>query len=152
MHGVRTDRVVVGGEAGALSEEALAQVKGVCARRDLDLIFIPEVFPFGYVDRESRSTDNDADRLANSGFLADVPLAPFLRCKRIIDAIMATMLLLWLLPLLGISAIGVIFDVGSPILFWQQRSGQGGRLYLGPSGDAGTNHQSDGRVLRLVLR
>jgi lipopolysaccharide/colanic/teichoic acid biosynthesis glycosyltransferase len=127
MHGVRTDRVVVGSEAGALSERALAQVKGVCARRDLDLIFIPELSPLGSVKRDSRSADNDSDRLATRRFLADVPPAPYLRCKRIIDAFMATILILWLLPLLGIAAIAVIFDVGSPVLFWQQRLGQGGR-------------------------
>lgn len=127
MHGVRTDRVVVGGEAGALSEKALAQVKGVCAQRDLDLIFIPELFPLGYAERESRSADNEYDRLASRRSLADVPPSPYLRCKRIIDVIIATILLLWLLPLLGIAAIAVIFDLGSPILFWQQRLGKGGR-------------------------
>jgi lipopolysaccharide/colanic/teichoic acid biosynthesis glycosyltransferase len=127
MHGVRTDRVVVGSQAGALSERALAQVKGVCARRDINLIFIPELSPLGSVKRDSRSADNDSDRLATRRFLADVPPAPYLRCKRIIDAFMATILILWLLPLLGIAAIAVIFDVGSPVLFWQQRLGQGGR-------------------------
>jgi lipopolysaccharide/colanic/teichoic acid biosynthesis glycosyltransferase len=127
MHGVRTDRVVVGGEAGALSEKALAQVKGVCARRDLDLIFIPELFPLGYLERESRSPDKDPDCLASSRFLADIPPAPYLRWKRIIDAIMASILILWLLPLLGIAAIAIILNVGSPVLFWQQRLGQGGR-------------------------
>jgi len=47
--------------------------------------------------------------------------------KRIIDAVAAGTLLLLLLPLWGIAAIVVLLDVGSPVLFWQQRVGWCGR-------------------------
>jgi lipopolysaccharide/colanic/teichoic acid biosynthesis glycosyltransferase len=43
------------------------------------------------------------------------------------DAVTAMILILWLLPLLILAAILVFLDVGSPLLFWQQRAGQGGR-------------------------
>src|SRR5271169_1980563 len=39
----------------------------------------------------------------------------------------ALLLILWLLPLLLLAAFMVLLDVGSPVLFWQQRAGQGGR-------------------------
>jgi lipopolysaccharide/colanic/teichoic acid biosynthesis glycosyltransferase len=126
-HGVRTDRVVVGGEAGRLSEETLAEVQGVCARRDLDLVFMPYLLELGAAERADHSAHIDPDRLSSSGFLPDVPPSPYFRWKRIIDAGTAGILILWLLPLLVIGAIVVVLDVGSPVLFWQQRVGQYGR-------------------------
>jgi len=50
-----------------------------------------------------------------------------LRVKRVFDAVAAAILILWLLPLLAIAAVAVVLDVGSPVLFWQQRVGRGGR-------------------------
>lgn len=133
-HGVSTHRVMVSGEAGALSERALAEVRNVCARRDLDLVFVPHLFAFiphlfvlGGAEPASRSADNDPDRLSSSRFLTKGSPSPYLRFKRFIDGIMATILLFWFLPLLGIAAIVVILDVGSPILFWQLRMGRDGR-------------------------
>ena len=52
---------------------------------------------------------------------------PYHRLKRLFDAVAALILILWLLPLLMLAAILVFLDVGSPVLFWQQRAGQGGR-------------------------
>jgi lipopolysaccharide/colanic/teichoic acid biosynthesis glycosyltransferase len=50
-----------------------------------------------------------------------------LRFKRIIDTFTVAILMLMLLPLLVLAAIIVVLDVGSPVLFWQQRIGRGGR-------------------------
>jgi lipopolysaccharide/colanic/teichoic acid biosynthesis glycosyltransferase len=126
-HGVRTDRIMVGGGAGGLSEEALAEVKGVCARRNLDFVFMPYLFGLGSAACVDHSAHRDPDRLPSSGFLPDFLPSPYLRFKRLLDAITAAILILWLLPLLVIAAIGVVLDVGTPVLFWQQRIGRDGR-------------------------
>ena len=133
-HGVSTHRVMVSGEAGALSERALAEVRNVCARRGLDLVFVPHLFAFiphlfvlGGAEPASRSADNEPDRLPSNRFLTNGSPSPYLRFKRIIDGIMAAILLLWFLPLLAIAAIVVVLDVGSPVLFWQLRMGRDGR-------------------------
>jgi lipopolysaccharide/colanic/teichoic acid biosynthesis glycosyltransferase len=127
MHGVCTDRVVVGGETGELSKEALAQVQGVCARRDLDLVFLPDLLALGSARRAGHSVPRNTDPLPSSRLLPDIPLSPYLRFKRVIDAVAAAVLILWLLPLLVIAGILVFLDVGSPVLFWQRRIGRGGR-------------------------
>src|SRR5439155_17633732 len=44
VHGIRTDCIVVGGEADILSEEALTEIRRVCARRDLAFVCVPDVF------------------------------------------------------------------------------------------------------------
>lgn len=125
-HGVRTDWVVVGGEPSELSGEAVAELRGICAQRDLDLVFVPRINALGSAER-CRSANKDPDRLPSSHFLSDIRLSPYFRFKRVIDAIIASILILTLLPLLVMTALIVLFDVGWPVLFWQQRTGQGGR-------------------------
>jgi lipopolysaccharide/colanic/teichoic acid biosynthesis glycosyltransferase len=126
-HGVRTDRVMVGGKAADLSEAKVAEIRRVCARRDLDLVFMPQLFEVRAARRERHAADAGASLPQSHRPLPDVPLSPYLCSKRIFDAASAAILLLWLLPVLTIAAFVVLLDVGSPILFWQQRVGRGGR-------------------------
>jgi lipopolysaccharide/colanic/teichoic acid biosynthesis glycosyltransferase len=126
-HGVRTDRVVVSGDETGLSEEALAEVKGVCARRNLDLVFLPHFLGFGSAERADHSAHKGPDRLTSNHSLPDSPSSRYFGVKRLVDALTAAILILWLLPLLLIVAIVVVLDVGSPVLFWQQRVGRDGR-------------------------
>ena len=127
MHGVCTQRVVVGGEAGGLSEEALAEVKDVCEQRNLDLVFMPRLPGYSTAEHAGHSAQGYSARPPSSRFSPDFPPSPYLRVKRLIDAISAAILILWFLPLLVIAAIVVVFDVGAPVLFWQQRVGRDGR-------------------------
>jgi lipopolysaccharide/colanic/teichoic acid biosynthesis glycosyltransferase len=127
MHGVCTQRVVVGGEAGGLSEEALAEIKGVCEQRNLDLVFMPRLPGYGTAEHAGHSAQGYSGRSPSSRFPHDFLPSPYLRVKRLIDALSAAILILWFLPLLVIAAIVVVFDVGSPVLFWQQRVGRDGR-------------------------
>ena len=126
-HGVRTDRVVVGGEADELSREALTEVKGVCARRNIELAFVPHLFGLGCTERGGRSAHPYPDRLPGRHFMPHLQQSPYFRAKRLLDVVAALILILWLLPLLLLAAFMVLLDVGSPVLFWQQRAGQGGR-------------------------
>jgi lipopolysaccharide/colanic/teichoic acid biosynthesis glycosyltransferase len=50
--------------------------------------------------------------------------------KRILDVVMAVVLLLLLLPLLGVVALLIRLTSPGPVLFRQQRVGQGGRLFI----------------------
>jgi len=126
-HGLRTDWVVVGSEPSKLSGEALAAVRGLCALRDLDLVFVPRLNALGSAEHNCRSAHKDPDRLTSSELLLSIRPSPYFRFKRLIDAMIALILILTLLPLLVITALIVLLDVGWPVLFWQQRTGQGGR-------------------------
>jgi lipopolysaccharide/colanic/teichoic acid biosynthesis glycosyltransferase len=126
-HGVRTDRVVVSSDAGGLSEAALEEVRRVCVQRALDLVFMPQFPTLGSAERARHSVDSNPDSPPNSRFLSDAPSSPYLRFKPIFDTVMAAILILWLLPLFLTTAIIVGLDVGSPVFFWQQRVGRGGR-------------------------
>jgi lipopolysaccharide/colanic/teichoic acid biosynthesis glycosyltransferase len=126
-HGVCTHRVVVGSEAGELSKKALAEVQGVCARRNLGLVFVPHLLGLGSTERVGHSADRDSDLVPGSRFPTDLPPSPYFRFKRLIDAVAALILILWLLPILMLAAVVAFLDMGSPVLFWQQRVGHGGR-------------------------
>jgi lipopolysaccharide/colanic/teichoic acid biosynthesis glycosyltransferase len=123
-HGVRTDRVVVGVGAGELSKDALANVQSACARRNLDLVFAPDLVGHGSAESVGQSARRAADLVATP---PEIQATPYHRLKRLFDAVGALILILWLLPLLMLAAILVFLDLGSPVLFWQQRAGQGGR-------------------------
>jgi lipopolysaccharide/colanic/teichoic acid biosynthesis glycosyltransferase len=126
-HGVRTDRVVVGGEAGEMSKEALAEVQGVCARRDLGLAFVPDLLGLGSGECAVHPAHRDLDLVPGGPCRPEISSTQYHRLKRFFDAVAALILILWLLPLFTLAAILVFLDVGSPVLFWQQRAGQGGR-------------------------
>jgi lipopolysaccharide/colanic/teichoic acid biosynthesis glycosyltransferase len=125
-HGLRTDWVVVGGAPSELSEETVAVLRGICAQRDLDLVFVPHLNALGSAERCS-SANKDPDRIPRSPFPSGIRPSPYFRFKRVIDAIIALILIFTLLPLLVMTALMVLVDVGWPVLFWQQRTGHGGR-------------------------
>src|SRR5262249_54298044 len=74
-----------------------------------------------------RPAHRGPDLAAGSLFPPDMRPTPYHRCKRFVDAVAALTLLLCLLPLLILAAALVFFDLGLPVLFWQQRAGPGGR-------------------------
>jgi lipopolysaccharide/colanic/teichoic acid biosynthesis glycosyltransferase len=127
MHGLCTDRIIVSGEPSELSGEALAAVRDVCAQRDLDVVFVPRLSAIGSTEHNCRSAHKDPGRLTSSDLLPSIRPAPYFRFKRLIDATIALILILTVLPLLVVTALIVLFDVGWPVWFWQQRKGQGGR-------------------------
>ena len=126
-HGVRTDRVVVGGEPRVLSETALAEVRAVCRRRDIGLVFVPDLLDLDAAGQLGRCADQEADRLHSSHFPPEIASSLYSVVKRVIDVVVSLILILWLLPLLMLVAGLVYIDVGWPVLFWQLRAGQGGR-------------------------
>jgi lipopolysaccharide/colanic/teichoic acid biosynthesis glycosyltransferase len=126
-HGVRTDRVVVASEAAGLSQAVLTAIQDVCARRDLDLVFMPHIIPFGSNEYAALPVHKNSDRPPSSPCLPDISISPYFRVKRIIDTFSAAILTIFVLPLLLIAGVIAVLDVGSPVLFWQQRVGRDGR-------------------------
>ena len=129
VHGIRTDRVVVGGEADILSDEALTEIRRVCTRRDLEFVCVPDVFGLSLAQQaNSAQTDGVATPIGDAGLALALPR--YFRCKRAIDFCAALMLAVALLPLWTVVAALTFLDLGSPILFWQQRTGLNGRQFL----------------------
>lgn len=126
-HGVRTDRVVISTERPGLSQAALADIQAICDRRKLNLVFMPQFLPQSSIEYGDHVPHAKPVRPTNRHFLSDLWISPYFRYKRMIDILTAAVLILLVLPLLATAALIGVFDVGSPVLFWQQRIGRNGR-------------------------
>jgi lipopolysaccharide/colanic/teichoic acid biosynthesis glycosyltransferase len=126
-HGLRTDRVIVGAASSELSHKTLTAVRDVCAQRDLDLVFVPRPSALCSANHKCRSSYKSSDRLTSNKLLPSIWPTPYFRHKRAIDIMVALALIVVVLPLFLITALMVLFDIGWPVVFWQQRTGQGGR-------------------------
>jgi lipopolysaccharide/colanic/teichoic acid biosynthesis glycosyltransferase len=126
VHGVRTNRIVVGGDEALLSEDTLAEVRRVCTQRNILLMFVPELI--GLTKIEPSQTD---DVLDLSKYRAQVPvLARYHKTKRFIDFFVSAVAILILSPIYILVSLLILFDVGSPVIFWQQRIGQNGSTFF----------------------
>jgi len=130
VHGIRTDRVVVGGEADILSDEAMTEIRRVCARRELEFVCVPDVFGLSLARQKDSPQVVDPASAPIGDVALAIALPRYFRFKRAIDFCAALLLAAALLPLWLIVAVLAFLDVGSPILFWQQRTGLNGRQFL----------------------
>ncbi|HEV2546401.1 MAG TPA: sugar transferase [Stellaceae bacterium] len=122
-HGVSADLVVVGSEAHELSKEAMSEVRRVCSRRNIELMFLSDVLN---VSRAKHA--HGAFQVARVVPLT-LPVEPavipsrYFRSKRFVDLLVATILLIALSPLWLVVVMLAVFDVGTPVVFWQRRIG-----------------------------
>ena len=126
VHGVQTDRVVIGGDEGLLSAEALADIRRVCEQRKIDLEFVTKLIGLNTLQPAPAMSMPVWTRTRRP----KVELPAYFITKRFIDFFGALIVILLLSPLFLLTALLVLLDVGSPVLFWQQRIGQHGRSFL----------------------
>jgi len=122
VHGVQIDRVILAGDTDLLSQAALHDVERVCKKRHLALSYLPRMLgltepAYGQVDIFAAVEAASEPRF-------------FLRLKRLIDIVGSLALMVLLLPVFAVATLLVWIDVGSPVLFWQERTGWWGRPFL----------------------
>ena len=124
VHGIETSRVIVGGVETSLADDALKDIRRVCARKKIKLDFVPQLIGLSDV-RTTTTTIEPVYQAAAPSF--DLPR--YFEVKPLIDFIAALAMILFV-PLVILAGILVLIDVGMPLLFWQERIGQGGRRFL----------------------
>ena len=124
VHGIEIDRIVIAGERDFLSTSVLQEIERVCRKRQLELCFLPRLM--GLTELSSAKTAVSSVPVQ----AISVAPRPFFRVKRWIDVVGSLMLIVLLSPLLIVAGLLVLLDVGSPILFWQERLGWKGRSFL----------------------
>lgn len=123
VHGVDVDEVWLSDDAASLTDGSLAKLTEQCAERDIKFARISEAL-------------NLTPRFAPAPFASRDDAEPvfetndYFKLKRVIDIVASAALLVALLPLAMFAACLVLFDVGVPVLFWQQRIGLHGRKFL----------------------
>ena len=124
VHGISTQRVIIAGEADLLSPPTLREIEHICARRNIDLSYLPRMMGLTEWTQPSPVIVSQVEEQAS--FIRP----SFIRVKRAIDVIGSLTLIVLLLPLLVMASALVLLDVGMPILFWQERLGRNGRSFL----------------------
>lgn len=123
IHGIHIDRVIVGEDADRLADPTVREVRRVCDHYKLPLEFVSDL-----IGPPRLKTPEPPVSIHQIDPLPDLP--PYFRLKRIVDIIASLILLIVLSPVLLIVCGLALFDVGSPILFWQQRLGRNGQPFL----------------------
>ena len=126
VHGIHTDRVIVGGEPDLLSENALGEIQRVCDELEIPLDFVPQLI--GLSALQAAKSQGAVEMREISA--PDFSLPTYFRFKRLFDVVAALVLIVVLLPhFLVVSALALL-DVGRPVMFWQQRTGLRGRPFV----------------------
>lgn len=138
VHGVFVDRILVAMRFDSLSPNARRALRAVSRTRTIIVDFLDEAMGLA---SERRSNADDAARLGarsaetTQAFSVSAPdieassRLDYLRVKRALDVVAATVLLVALAPVMALVGLLAAMDVGLPALFWQQRPGLGGRPF-----------------------
>jgi len=126
VHGVRTDHIVIGGDETLLSEDALAEVRRVCTQREIGMKFVSDLIGLG----SHQASEATREVAVNYRLPSHVAVPAYHGTKRVIDFIVSATAILLLAPLFVGVSVMILFDVGSPVIFWQQRVAQGGGSFF----------------------
>jgi lipopolysaccharide/colanic/teichoic acid biosynthesis glycosyltransferase len=127
VHGVRTDRVIVGGYQTLLSEAVLEGVVEICAEREIVLGFVPKLLG---LDPLPTTRPIGSSALVPAAVRPAFGLSKYFRYKRAVDFVFALVAITVLSPVFLIASALVLLDLGAPVVFWQKRIGRNGRGFL----------------------
>jgi len=130
VHGVQADRVVAGMNPSDMPEGVLTEIRHICARHDIELGFVPELFGLTMLPEPEALTKAQAAFEASLVVEPPLTLPAYFKVKRYLDFAAALALLTVLGPFWLIATAIALFDVGMPVFFWQQRMGVGSRRFL----------------------
>ncbi len=130
-HGVRIDQVVVAALPETLSDTGWDEISGTCRTHNIELEVLPErLMPPSPAGEPAAPVAATTDPLAEDEIRALID-RPLWTIKRAVDFTVALSVLVLTLPLTLVVLALVLFDVGIPAVFWQQRVGRNGApLYL----------------------
>jgi lipopolysaccharide/colanic/teichoic acid biosynthesis glycosyltransferase len=127
IHGVHTDRIIIGGDESFLSQEILNHIRLICEQREIVLDFVPRLIGLNDLPLPR---DNIGPALLPTQESPTVALPRYFRMKRIVDFTVALVGVVILSPLFFMVSALIFWDLGFPVLFWQKRIGQGDRSFL----------------------
>jgi lipopolysaccharide/colanic/teichoic acid biosynthesis glycosyltransferase len=137
VHGIAVDRIVVATTASRLSSRALEILLEMEKSSDIAVQFLSERLGFEdpfrmpsvFSERE-RATIHGERELAPGPNVDHVSsVRTFWIMKRIVDVLGAAFLMIMLAPVAVLVSLAVAWDVGFPLIFWQQRPGLQGRPF-----------------------
>jgi lipopolysaccharide/colanic/teichoic acid biosynthesis glycosyltransferase len=129
-HGVRISHVIVGGDPDMITASALPEIKRICEEHEIKLNFVPELVGLQALQPAIAAAPDQLAAELKEPAMLDAALPPYFAFKRYLDLFATVTILILASPIWLLVGAVALWDVGSPIFFWQQRMGQGGRLFL----------------------
>ena len=158
VHGVCVDRIVVAVAFKSLSPEARNALVRVERSRSIELRLLAEDLDLDFEKPGYGSRAQDAKRgpgRESQSFevppdaLQRMARKPYWAVKRFIDCFGSLFLFVFLFPLIILTGVLIAGSLGTPVLFWQQRPGLGGRPFrLYKFRTMRAAHSEDGRRLQ----
>jgi lipopolysaccharide/colanic/teichoic acid biosynthesis glycosyltransferase len=127
VHGIPTDRVIIGGNDSLLSPPVLDEVRDTCVQRDVVLDFVPNLIGLPPLPAPRQA---ELLRLPSAAAPSTYALPFYFQYKRLIDFMIALLTIVLLSPVFLTVSVLVLLDLGSPVVFWQKRLGRNGRTFL----------------------
>jgi lipopolysaccharide/colanic/teichoic acid biosynthesis glycosyltransferase len=124
VHGVEITRVIVAVEEASLSAADRARLSKLETNQGIEIDFFANRLGLPPRRVAAKAGETGPEMAFRS---VAVPQGPYRFGKRLFDLLLATVLLILLWPLIILVSVIVWIDVDRPLLFWQQRPGQGGR-------------------------
>lgn len=118
IHGQTIRKLILSANDAEIAPRSLEKIKATAERFDLQLVDIHSLFTeaAGFIDDDDEFSV-DAIELKGGYWVV----------KRVLDVLVAGLLLIILAPLLLVSALIVALDMGPPVVFWQERPGRHGK-------------------------
>ena len=134
VRGVMIQRIVVTTTFDGLSPAAQDALLRIERTSDITLDFFGERVLHNGGGRGPEGTQADRDAAQRLTQALDAELAalasrPYFRCKRVLDVILAAVLLVCLAPITLVLGIILSMSIGVPPFFWQQRPGWMGKPF-----------------------
>jgi len=122
VHGIFVDEIVVATSFDTLSEASREALRDMEKERQIPLEMFEDRLGFAALGtQKSAAAAPDLSRFVSAPTV-------YSYAKRMIDIVGAITLIVLTSPLLVLSWIATLIDLGSPVLFWQVRPGYRGRL------------------------
>jgi lipopolysaccharide/colanic/teichoic acid biosynthesis glycosyltransferase len=122
VHGIKIDEVIVSSAENQLAMPVLAGLQSICRQGEIELTFLPHLFHSTF-SQVADSNNEPAELQQAPAF----PISSYFEVKRVLDFVFAFLFTVLLSPLFICVSVLVVLDVGTPLVFWQRRLGQGGR-------------------------
>jgi lipopolysaccharide/colanic/teichoic acid biosynthesis glycosyltransferase len=122
VHGVKVDEVIVSNGENQFAKPVVAELQRICRQKEMELTFLPELFHSTF--RQVADSNIEPAGLQQAPTFS---ISSYFEVKRVLDFVFAFLFAALLSPVFICVSVLVALDVGTPLVFWQRRLGQGGR-------------------------
>jgi len=120
VHGVRTDRVILGAQQ---DDATLRGISRICEPYGVDVAILPDFF-------SDRAWGAAGAPSPDSPALVAPDVSRYFWYKARLELPIALAMLIILSPIFLFASVLALIDVGFPVMFWQRRIGRGGQEFL----------------------